>query len=279
MPERLALGHLSKHEKAVSLPETMSTTSRVAEFADLAIHLTESGAGPTLVVLHHSTGPLWAPFHARLSTSFHVLAPEMPGYGLSTRPVTARHPVHLATLLNQMFTSLELDQIDLVGLGLGGWVAAELAAMDQRRLRTLTLVGAAGIRPREGLIHDPMAESWTAYARQCFRDPDHFNAVFGEDPPQEVIDVWDNSREMTARVTWKPWMWSLQLPALLKGVSTPALVIWGGADQVVPVDTGRQYAEALGASRLEIIEDAGHAVELEEPERVAELITAFALTA
>jgi pimeloyl-ACP methyl ester carboxylesterase len=257
----------------------MSTTSRVVEFADLSIHMTESGVGQTLVVLHHSTGPLWAPFHDQLATSLHVLAPELPGYGLSTRPVTARHPAHLATLLNQMFTSIELDQIDLVGLGFGGWVAAELAAIDQRRLRTLTLVGAAGIRPREGLIHDPMAESWTDYARQCFRDQEHFNAVFGEEPPQEVVDVWDYSREMTARVTWKPWMWSLQLPALLKGVRTPALVIWGGADRIIPVDSGLQYAEVLGGGRLEIIEGAGHAVELEEPQRVAELITAHVLAA
>jgi pimeloyl-ACP methyl ester carboxylesterase len=257
----------------------MSTTARVVEFADLSIHLTESGAGTTLVVLHHSTGPLWAPFHAQLSAAFHVLAPDMPGYGLSTRPVTARHPAHLATLLNQMFTSIELDQIHLVGLGFGGWVAAELAAMDQRRLRTLTLVGAPGIRPRDGLIHDPMAESWTAYARQCFRDQDHFHAVFGEEPPQELIDVWDHSREMTARVTWKPWMWSQQLPALLRGVRTPALVIWGGGDRIVPIDCGRQYAELLDHSRLELVADAGHVVDLEEPERVAELITAFALAA
>jgi pimeloyl-ACP methyl ester carboxylesterase len=254
----------------------MSTTSRVVEFADLSIQLTESGHGSTLVLLHHSTGPLWAPLHDHLSAGFHVVAPDMPGYGQSARPVTARHPAHLAILLNQMFTAAGLDQVDLVGLGFGGWVAAELAAMDQRRLRTLTLVGAAGIRPREGLIHDPMAESWTSYAQQSFRDVEHFDAVFGTEPPQEVIDVWDYSREMTARVTWKPWMWSLQLPALLRGVQTPALVIWGGADQIVPLDSGKQYAEILPNARLEIIEEAGHVVDLEEPQQVADLITAFA---
>ena len=259
------------------MPETISRTSRAVEFADLSIQLTEGGSGSKLVVLHHSTGPLWAPIHDQLATSFHVTAPDMPGYGLSTRPTTARHPSHLAIILNRMFTVAGFDEIDLIGLGFGGWVAAELAAMDQRRLRTLTLVGAAGIRPREGegLIHDPMAESWTAYARQSFRDQAHFEEIFGEEPPQDVIDVWDYSREMTARVTWKPWMWSLQLPAMLKLVETPSLVIWGGADQIVPIDSGRQYSEILPNSRLEIVEEAGHAVELEEPERVAELVTSF----
>ena len=43
----------------------------------------------------------------------------------------------------------------------------------------------------------------------------------------------------------------------------------------MPVDCGRQYGEVLPNSRLEIVEEAGHAVDLEEPERVAELVTSF----
>jgi pimeloyl-ACP methyl ester carboxylesterase len=121
-----------------------------------------------------------------------------------------------------------------------------------------------------------MTDSWTAYARKSFRDHDHFAAVFGEEPTQDVIDVWDYSREMTARVTWKPWMWSLQLPALLRGVRTPTLVVSGGADAVVPLDCGRQYAELLPDARLEVIEDAGHALFLEEPDELARLIVDFA---
>jgi pimeloyl-ACP methyl ester carboxylesterase len=258
--------------------ETKSTAAeRDMQVADLVLHVQESGEGEPLVVLHHSTGPLWAPFHDRLADHFGVVAPDMPGYGRSTRPPTARHPSHLATLLGQLLES-EWDRVHLVGLGFGGWVAAELAAMGQRRLSSLTLVNAPGIRPREGFIHDPMTDSWTAYARKTFRDDDHFVAVFGEKPSQDVIDVWDYSREMTARVTWKPWMWSLQLPALLQGVRTPTLVVCGGADTVVPLDCGRQYAELLPHARLEVIEDAGHALFLEEPDALARLIADFAFS-
>ena len=99
--------------------------------------------------------------------------------------------------------------------------------------------------------------------------------MFGEEPVQEVVDLWDYSREMTARVTWKPWMWSLQFPALLQGVRTPSLVVWGGADAIVPLECGRQYVEVLPNARLEVVEDAGHVVDLEEPERLAGLIVDF----
>jgi pimeloyl-ACP methyl ester carboxylesterase len=258
---------------------TLPVTERDVGIGDLLVHLRERGTGPPLVVFHHSTGPLWGPFYDHLAESFAVVAPDMPGYGRSTRPVTARSPAHLAVLLNQLLELAGYDRIHLVGLGLGGWVAAELAAMDQRRLETLTLVGAAGIRPREGLIHDPMAESWTAYARQGFRDATRFVAVFGEEPVQDVLDLWDYSREMTARVTWKPWMWSLQLPDLLKGVRTRSLVVWGGADAIVPLDCGRQYAEVLQNANLEVAAEAGHLVDLEEPQWLARLIGDFVASA
>jgi pimeloyl-ACP methyl ester carboxylesterase len=71
-------------------------------------------------------------------------------------------------------------------------------------------------------------------------------------------------------------MWSLQLPGLLKGVETPTLVVWGDEDKIVPIDCGRQYVEALPNARLEIVETAGHVIDLEHPDRLAALIAGFA---
>jgi pimeloyl-ACP methyl ester carboxylesterase len=241
----------------------------------LVVHARERGRGERVVVLHHSTGPLWGPFHDRLAESCLVVAPDMPGFGQSERPSSARSPAHLAVLLGQWLDQSESGPVHLVGFGLGGWVAAELAVMGGGRLRSLTLVGAAGVRPREGFIYDPMGESWTSYARRCFRDEERFAAVFGEEPAQEVVDLWDYSREMTARVTWKPWMWSLPLTDHLKGVRVPALVVWGEADAIVPIDCATQYVDALPNARLEVVPQAGHALELEEPDVLAALIGDF----
>jgi pimeloyl-ACP methyl ester carboxylesterase len=230
-------------------------------------------------VLHHSTGPFWTPFHDHLAQTFSVIAPDMPGYGRSERPEDARSPRDLGVLLIQMLDELDLDQVHLAGLGMGGWVAAEIATMAQRRLSTLTLVGAAGIKPRDGMIHDPMMEGWIDYEKFSFSTEAAYREVFGEgDPPQEIIDLWDYSREMTARITWKPWMWTVALPTLVRGVRTPSLVVWGARDRVVPLDCGHQYTELLQNARLEILEDAGHVIDLEQPEVLAKMITEFAAT-
>src|SRR5439155_1093316 len=131
-------------------------TQRMVKIAGLAVCVRESGSGPTTLVLHHSTGPLWTDFYTALAGSFSIVAPDMPGYAMSERPDWARHPRDEAILVSQLIDELGLDRINLVGLGFGGWVAAELATMRGRQLTSLTLVGAAGLKPREGEIFDFM---------------------------------------------------------------------------------------------------------------------------
>ena len=48
--------------------------------------------------------------------------------------------------------------------------------------------------------------------------------------------------------------------------------MWGSEDRVIPLDCGQQYAELLPDARLEMV-DAGHIVDLENPARLAELVT------
>jgi pimeloyl-ACP methyl ester carboxylesterase len=257
-------------------PGHVVVSGREVEVAGLRLHTSEAGQGaPAFVVLHHSTGPLWTPFYDALARTRAVVAPDLSGYGRSQRPDFARAPRDLAILCLQALDQLEPGPVHLVGLGFGGWVGAEMATMAQRRLASLTLVGAAGIKPRVGFIHDPMMRSWTDYAQLGFHNGERFTEVFGSEPSDELLTLWDHSREMTARVTWKPWMWSSQLAQLLGGVRTPSLLVWGRHDGIVPLDCGEQYRDLLVDSRLEIVDDAGHTVELEQPELLAKLVTEF----
>lgn len=179
----------------------------------------------------------------------------------------------LAILTLQLLDHFGDEPVHLLGLGLGGWVAAEMATMAQRRLSSLVLVGAAGIKPTVGDIHDPMNAGWIDYARLGFSSDERFLSEIGDEPPEDLIDLWDYSREMTARVTWRPWMWSAQLPALLRGVRVPSLVVWGDQDRIMPLDCGEQYAELLG-SRLEVL-PGGHTLDLETPGALADLVSTF----
>ena len=246
------------------------------ELATGKIHLLRAGAGPALVVLHHSWGsPGWTPLYERLATQFDVIVPDMPGYAGSERPEWAREPRDLAIVVGRVLERLNVTAGVLVGLGFGGYVAAELATMNPSRLARLVLVGAAGVKPQDGEILDQMMVSHRDYVKQSFRDESTYNDVIGE-RAEELRELWDFSREMTARVTWKPYMFNRRLTPLLGDLTLPTLLIWGEHDKVMPLECAHQYQGLIPDARLEVISEGGHLIEMEEPDRVADLIKAHA---
>lgn len=250
-----------------------NVTDRIVEVAGSGIRLLEGGSGQPLLLLHHSTGSVgWLPLYERLAESFAVMVPDLPGYGQSMRPAWAREPRDLAILMHQLLDSQGVDQAVLVGSGFGGFIAAEMATMNQQRLSRLVLIGAAGIRPNEGEILDQMMLPHADYLKAGFSDDDSFERHFGAVVSPEVEELWDFSREMTARLAWKPYMFNLRLAHLLAGVQTPTLLVWGEHDRVIPLDCGRQYENVLPNARLEVLQGAGHAVDIEQPEALARLI-------
>jgi pimeloyl-ACP methyl ester carboxylesterase len=241
------------------------------------VRVLKGGSGPALVTLHHSTGSLgWLPLHERLSEQFTVYAPDMPGYGQSERPEWARDPRDIAILLNHALRKLGVSGVTLVGFGFGGYVAAELASMDQSKLAKLVLVGAAGLQPSEGEIMDQMVIDFADYMKDGFRDEAAYEAVFGHEPDASVKELWDFSREMSARLSWKPYMFNNRLAHTLRDVEVPTLIVYGSGDKVVPPVVGSQYKAALINARLEILDGFGHYVEYEDAARTAELIASFA---
>lgn len=242
-----------------------------------SIRVQRGGAGPPLIVLHRDVGnPGWLPFHRRLAERFDVIAPTHPGYDRSPRPNWLRSVRDIAVLYRGLLAALELDRVALVGLGLGGWIAAEMATMAPRDVHRLVLVGAMGVQPTEGEILDQALVNYIAYARAGFHDERAFEGIYGAVPSTDQLETWDINREMTFRIAWKPYLYSQSLPHLLGVVRAPALVVWGAEDGVVPPNCGRRYAEALPNASFEVVAGSGHCIEMERPEALAELIERFA---
>src|ERR1700680_3300257 len=109
------------------------------------IRLMRGGAGSPLVVLHGESGANVLPFMQQLAQKFDVIAPEHPGFGESDTPDWLDNVHDLAYFYLDLVAQLKLTGVHLVGLSLGGWIAAELAVRNTQRLASLTLSGAAGL--------------------------------------------------------------------------------------------------------------------------------------
>jgi pimeloyl-ACP methyl ester carboxylesterase len=228
------------------------------------------------VVLHHETGTLdRLPFYDALAAHFDVLVPHHPGYSRSQRPDWMRSARDIAVIYRGLLSELKLDGAALVGLGFGGWIAAEMASMAPADLSRLILVGAMGIKPPVGDILDAAVTGYIDYARAGFHDQKAFDRVYGAEPSGEQLEMWDVCREMSFRIAWKPYMYSQTLPHLLGAVRAPSLVVWGDDDRVVPQSAAKRYLEALPNAKLEIVKACGHCVDMEQPEALAKLVTTF----
>jgi pimeloyl-ACP methyl ester carboxylesterase len=254
--------------------------SETVPIARVPLHVVRGGAGPPVVILHHDIGTLdWLPFYDTLARDFTVLVPSHPGYDGSPRAEWMRSVRDLAILYQRLLGKRDLTRdaatVSLIGLGFGGWIAAEMATMAPQAFRRLVLVGAMGIKPERGAIADQALQSYIDYVRLGFADRGVCDRLFGADPLTRTLEQWDLNREMTFRIAWKPYMYSPTLPHLLGAVATPALVVWGQDDRIVPLECGERYVRTLPESRLEVLDGAGHFVEMEKPQELAQLVTAF----
>jgi pimeloyl-ACP methyl ester carboxylesterase len=246
------------------------------EAAGTKLHLMRAGRGRPLLVLHHETGTLdRLPFYDALAAKYDVLIPHHPGFSRSERPDWMRSTRDIAVVYRGLLSELKLSNAALVGLGFGGWIAAEMASMAPSDLAKLVLVGAMGIKPPQGDILDLAITGYIDYARAGFHDQKAFDRVYGAEPSNDQLEMWDICREMSFRIAWKPYMYSQTLPHLLRSVRAPALVVWGDEDKVVPLSAAKRYVEALPHAKLQIVKGCGHCVDMEQPEALAKLVTEF----
>ena len=257
-----------------------STTQEFVQAADVSVEIQKAGKGPPLLVLHNEFGvPGWLNAYDELAKQFTVYVPSLPGFGQSSRPDWILDVRDLATWVTWFIRDVNLPvPINVMGFSLGGWVAAEIATMNSAIFRKMVLVAPAGIKPAEGEIFDYFMTSAKEAFLRSVRDANEvpeFERYYGKDWSSEEADQIELNREMACRLTWRPYMYRHTLPALLRGVSTPTLLVWGRDDNIVPLNCCEQYQRAIPGAQVRIIDNCGHLPEMERLEEFVALSTDF----
>ncbi len=244
--------------------------------ASTNLRVMEAGSGAPTLILHHDIGTLdRLPFYDAIAAQCHVIVPIHPGWGInSERPEWMLSVRDMAAMYRMYLSGRGIEKANLIGLGFGGWIAAEMATMSSHDIGKLALVGAMGIQPTEGFILDMANVGYLDYARAFFADPAKFTEVYGE-PTGDMLEDFDICREMCFRIAWKPYMYSRTLPNLLQSMTAETLVVWGEKDTVVPMSSCDRYMENLPNARKEIVQGSGHAVDMDKPDQLAGLVGGF----
>ena len=120
------------------------------ELSGFGVELTVRGKGRPLLLLHpgHPSGRIdpAARIMELLAESMRVIVPTHPGFGMTPAPAKLTTIDDLAYLYLDLMEAIELRDCVVVGLSLGGWIAAEMAVKTTERLSHLVLVDAVGIK-------------------------------------------------------------------------------------------------------------------------------------
>jgi pimeloyl-ACP methyl ester carboxylesterase len=243
------------------------------------VHVWIGGHGDPLLVLHGAGGNRgFTRWMRQVAEHFTVWAPTHPGFGRSGDAEWMDGIDDLARFHLWLIDAAGLGRPHVLGHSIGGWTAAEMAAMSPGAIDRLVLVAPAGLKPDTGEILDVFYHSPLQLRDLTVHDPGtvpEWDELFGAAPTPAEMDLLERNREMTARLTWKPYMHSPTLSRFLPRVTNPTLVVWGREDRIIPVACGEQYRRLLPRAQLRVLDGCGHLPPVEQPERFARLVIDF----
>lgn len=248
------------------------------EVAGATARVAIQGEGPPLVYLHGSGGANWPSALTLLAQRFRVYVPEHPGFGDTERPDWVETVQDIALFYLDLFETLGLSEINLVGQSLGGWIAAELASLCSHGLGRLVLADAAGLYLPGVERPDMFTMTPEGWNRTLYHDPALAERALAVTPTPEALRASVRNRAMVARLGWNPYLSDRRLRPRLHRIRVPTLVVWGAQDRVIPPAYARAYADAIPGARVALIEHCGHLVAAEQPEKFARVVGDFLST-
>jgi pimeloyl-ACP methyl ester carboxylesterase/quercetin dioxygenase-like cupin family protein len=260
------------------------------ETAHLTVHgigpvpvaYTESGTGQPVLLLHGGAGPFSVTGFATLlsAADYRVIVPVHPGFDGTPRPHELTTIAGLAAVYASLLRELDLTNVCVIGNSIGGWVAAELALAESAaadcRVSSVVLVDAAGLRVDGAAVPDFFALTLDQIVELSYFNPDAFRINPATLPAERAAAMTANR---TALLEYAGT--SMADPSLrerLAAIAIPALVVWGAADRMIPVDHGRAYADGIPGAHLQVINQAGHLPQLETPDELLAAVREFTAT-
>ena len=259
----------------------------------------EAGSGPPIVLIHGAlvNGRLWEQVVPELARDARVIVPDLPlaSHKIAMKPDADLSPPGLAALIAGFLEALELEDVTLVGNDTGGALCQLVVTRHPERVGRLVLTNCdayenflpPAFRYLQLLARVPgglFSVAQTMRLRANRRMPIAYGWLSKTRISDELLDDWveplltdaDVRRDGRKVLRGISKRYTIEAAAKLGEFDGPALVIWGREDKFFKP----KYAERLTAEfkdgRLEWIDEARTFVMLDKPDRVAELVGAFA---
>ena len=243
---------------------------------------------PLVVLIHGFSVPsyVWDPTFASLPQSgLRVLRYDLYGRGLSDRPKTRYSRELFVNQLHELLSALSITQpVHLVGLSMGGPVAAGFAAEHPEQTATLSLLAPAGMMEElpagmRFLRWFLVGETIMLYRGQEWLTTSLEHDLYHRDRLRAYVSRYRQQmrwpgfkRAILSTIRHGPLRGQRQIYAQVARQGTPTLLIWGEQDHTVPFQLHETLQDILPHASFYAIAEAGHIAHFEQPEVVGPLL-------
>lgn len=248
----------------------------------------EAGAGPALVLLHGigSAARSWGAQIEAFAPEMRVIAWNAPGYPPSARlaPGEARDASTYAQRLKNLLDHCGVTRCHLVGHSLGCLIAARFALSAPARIASLTLascaLGHARLpAPERGRLLHARVDDVRDLGPRGMAEKRGPRLLSPQAPPSLLEAVVDTMAQVDIE-GYSDAARMLSGGDLIADIATlsddvPAQFVWGDADVITPPSVNERAAEARARARRVVLQRAGHACYLEQPDAFNEALRAF----
>jgi pimeloyl-ACP methyl ester carboxylesterase len=262
-------------------------SERGADIPGFHIAYLEGGGGEPLVLIHGSGAEKdnWVRPAKTLTSRYHVIALDLPGYGESSRPLDAHYRIEdQVGRLHAFIQTLGLKTVQLGGSSTGGWIAGAYAARYPEQVSSLWLLDPAGVsaaQPSEMAGRLKRGERIPIFAQNVVEFDQVMGFVFSNPPfiPSPVKRVFAEraaaNYPLNVQIFKELYSQSVPLDKAIAGLKTPTLIVWGSDDRVQHVSGAGILHRLLPDSQVIIMQGVGHLPMLEAPRQSAEDYIAF----
>jgi pimeloyl-ACP methyl ester carboxylesterase len=254
------------------------------EWEGRRIRWSRLGRGPAAVFCHGTpwSSRLWAPFAEALCSRYTTYLWDMPGYGSSRPGPDGRVSLDVQ---GQVFAELlrywEVDSPHVITHDYGGAVALRAHLLHSARYASLALVDVVALAPWGSdffrLVHEHVdvfdalpAAVHEGAVRAYVAGASHT----GLTPAQAdmLVAPWlgpDGQHAFYRQIAQADQTYTDEIQSRYPELDLPVLIVWGQDDTWIPVDRAHRLADVIPDSRLELINAAGHLVQIDQPVSLA----------
>lgn len=245
------------------------------------INYIEQGAGDEAVVFVHGLGGSighWREILERLPKEYHAYALDLRGYGQSERPGSYQ----LTEFVEDIYAfswELGIGRLTYVGHSMGGKIGYQFALDHPDVLKALVLLAPS---PAHVYLPPDQLAAMIEGVKSAFGSPEKLRGFWAliqtfTTPNEELVNEWVNyvmAADPAAIGECAAWYLSTDLEPQLGDMRVPTLIVAGAKDSI-QVDWLRRNANGIKGCRFEVWEDDGHALLVESPQKVVDLLTSF----